>query len=57
LSLRLLVNDVLGQNSGINRFVNASQVTESHFNVAGRFWMLTVFYQFTNKKSENRPGS
>jgi len=56
LSLRLLVNDLFGQNSGVRRFANASQITENHFNVAGRFWMISLYYQFTNKRSENHPG-
>jgi hypothetical protein len=51
-SLRMLVNDILGHNSGISRFVSTNQVAESHYNVVGRYWMLSLIYRFAKKGSD-----
>jgi len=52
LSMQIRVNDILRQNSGINRLVSANQITENRSNVAGRFAMLTLIYHFTEKRQK-----
>ena len=49
LSLRLNLNNVFNQNTGIIR-ANAGNVdTQSSINVIGRYWMLSAIYHFDHK--------
>ena len=51
---RLLVSwqldDLLNQNIALSRSVNATQISETTSNTLGRHWLLTVSYQFANRK-------
>jgi hypothetical protein len=49
LTARLAINDILGQNAGITRTINANQISQTNSNVIGRYWMLSILYRFTKK--------
>jgi len=50
LSLSWHINDILNQNSGINRAISANQLSETVQNVLGRFWMLSASWRFVHKR-------
>ena len=41
LTVRLMVNDILGANAGINRTISANQITQTSSNIIGRYWMIS----------------
>jgi len=49
LTARFQVNDILGQNTGISRSISANQISQTNSNVIGRYWMLSLQYQFNHK--------
>ena len=48
LALRWQVNNILNQNAGISRSNYINTISESNFNVIGRYWLLTATYRFMN---------
>jgi hypothetical protein len=50
LNLSWRINDILGQNSGINRTTSANQLRETVQNILGRFWMLSASWRFVHKR-------
>ncbi|WP_431213602.1 outer membrane beta-barrel protein [Puia sp. P3] len=53
LTVRIGVNDILNQNTGINRAVTANQYTETSFTAIHRYWLLSLIWNFrTRDKSD-----
>jgi hypothetical protein len=40
------INDILGQNAGINRSISGNTITQTSSNIIGRYWMLSATYRF-----------
>lgn len=53
LNLRWQINDILGQNVGINRNASANQISENNFNIIGRYWLVSATYRFIHHRKEN----
>jgi len=53
LTARLLVNDILDQNSGYTRSLSANQLTETSFTSLRRYWMLSIIWNFVNRGKGN----
>lgn len=49
LVVKVLVNNILDQNSGISRTSVANVNTEISTNILGRYWMLSAIYHFDRK--------
>ncbi|HMH20725.1 MAG TPA: outer membrane beta-barrel family protein [Puia sp.] len=49
LTARLLVNDILDQNTGFTRNLSANQLTETSFTSLRRYWMLSIIWNFVNR--------
>ena len=50
LAVRWSINDILGQNVGMSRTINSNTITESTYQVLGRYWMLAATYRFTHHR-------
>jgi hypothetical protein len=48
LAIRWQINNILNQNAGISRSNYINQISESNFNVIGRYWLLSATYRFMN---------
>lgn len=51
LELKGSVNDILNQNSGVNRTVNETYIEDSKSKVLQRYWMLTLTYTLKQFKT------
>lgn len=47
--VKLIANNILGQNSGITRSNIGNVNTENYTNILGRYWMLSSAYHFNHK--------
>lgn len=56
LRVILAVNDLLNQNSGFNRNVSGSQITQNTYSTIKRYYMLTITWDF-NKMGGAKPKS
>lgn len=52
IALRCQVNNILNENTGITRNIYINQISESNFNVIGRYWLFSVTYQFTSENGK-----
>jgi hypothetical protein len=50
LAVRLQINDLLNRNEGITRTINANVITQSNYNVIGRYCLLSLSYRFVHHK-------
>ena len=48
LAIRWQINNILNQNAGISRSNYINTISESNYNVIGRYWLLSVTYRFMN---------
>lgn len=48
LAVRWQINNILNQNAGISRSTYINTISESNYNVLGRYWLLSVTYRFMN---------
>jgi hypothetical protein len=46
LVVRWRINDILGQNAGINRNISGNTISQTATNIIGRYWMLSGTYRF-----------
>ena len=46
LVVKWRINDILGQNAGINRTISGNTISQTTANVIGRYWMLSATYRF-----------
>jgi outer membrane receptor for ferrienterochelin and colicin len=49
LVLRVALNNILDQNTGISRTNSNNTNTQTATNILGRYWMLSVMYHFDKK--------
>jgi len=54
LGVRWQINDILNRNAGIKRNINANTVTQSSYNVIGRYWLLSLSYRFMHHNQAGR---
>jgi hypothetical protein len=47
LKVELWVNDLLNQNSGFNRTINANLITQNTYTTIKRYFMLSIIYDFS----------
>jgi len=55
VSISLRINNILDENSGINRTSVNNITTQTSSNILGRYWLLSLLYQF-DKKVKSREG-
>lgn len=46
LSIKWRINDILGQNAGVNRSSSYTQSSQTTTNIIGRYWMLSASWRF-----------
>ena len=51
LNIRWQMNDILGQNKGIERNINSNTVSENTYNVLGRYWLLIASFRFVRHRA------
>ncbi len=50
--LRLQVNNLLDQNTGISRGISDNVTTGSRTNILGRYWLLSLSYHFNKERKK-----